>query len=92
MLNTCVCCGEVIPEGTQVCKRCQQRVCTHLWDFDGFDPDGAKNIPGVGSIRNARWKCRLCGKRRTEDTVRRSFLWGSVQRAMREESRKEKKP
>lgn len=24
--NTCVCCGEVIPEGRQVCPRCEELV------------------------------------------------------------------
>ena len=24
--NTCVCCGEVIPEGTQVCHKCNREI------------------------------------------------------------------
>ena len=25
MENRCVCCGEIIPEGRQVCKNCEQK-------------------------------------------------------------------
>lgn len=36
MSNTCVCCGNLIPEGRQVCPRCE------TWSYapDAFLPDG----------------------------------------------------
>ena len=85
-MNCCALCGKAVPEGKQVCNQCKQEgYCLHIWDFEGFEPNSARSFPGFGHIRNARWKCRLCGKTRTDDTLKRAQYWGSVQREMRKE-------
>ena len=48
----CVCCGEVIPEGRQVCPSCEKFNCAHC-DSDGFcrvysSYDVAYKCPGDG--------------------------------------------
>ena len=43
MVNTCVCCGEVIPEGTQICFAC---------DHDGI------NCPDCGAALRLMSSCR----------------------------------
>ena len=30
MENRCVCCGEIIPEGKQICKKCEQGTKTYM--------------------------------------------------------------
>lgn len=30
MENRCVCCGEIIPEGNQICKKCEQNTKTYM--------------------------------------------------------------
>lgn len=66
--NRCVCCGEIIPEGRQVCRRCEQEACMHLWVFDGLVPNGRAG-------RMFRWRCQRCGKERLEKTHSRSWIW-----------------
>ena len=61
--NRCVCCGQTIPEGTQVCKPCEQAACLHVWVFDGLD-----FVKGKRMIRS---RCMICGARRTEIPVAR---------------------
>ena len=36
--NTCVCCGEVIPEGRQVCAKCLEKNGLHVDEFAGLEP------------------------------------------------------
>ena len=64
-----------------------QNECLHLWDFEYFDQTEETVIHGIGHIRNACWKCRLCGKERTDNTMQRASSWKSVQEAMREGER-----
>ncbi len=35
MNNTCVCCGSVIPEGRQVCKKCEGEKVNHPSHYQG---------------------------------------------------------
>lgn len=52
-MNTCVCCGNIIPEGRQVCPQCE------TWSTapDGFLPDGTPLYfkpalrPNTGSLQ-----------------------------------------
>ena len=38
MDNTCVCCGEIIPEGRQVCPRCEYNLANcEVKKFDADD-------------------------------------------------------
>ena len=66
--NRCVCCGEIIPEGRQVCRLCEQDACLHVWIFD-------KLIPGNSRKNIIRWKCQRCGRERLERPKDRSVLW-----------------
>lgn len=34
--NRCVCCGAVIPEGTQICRKCRGTCGTCKWLSDDF--------------------------------------------------------
>ena len=70
--NRCVCCGVIIPEGTQVCKKCQREAdrdgCLHLWQFEKLvkRPIGGKYI---------LWSCAFCGKKRLEAPPKRRLEW-----------------
>lgn len=51
MENRCVCCGEIIPEGQQVCMRCEKEVSgkmsvrdTYLKDYGITDSDAKKIV------------------------------------------------
>ena len=51
MENRCVCCGEIIPEGRQVCIRCEKEVSgkmsvrdTYLKDYGITDSDAKKIV------------------------------------------------
>ena len=51
MENRCVCCGEIIPEGQQVCIRCEKEVSgkmsvrdTYLKDYGITDSDAKKIV------------------------------------------------
>lgn len=51
MENRCVCCGEIIPEGRQVCMRCEKEVGgkmsvrdTYLKDYGITDSDAKKIV------------------------------------------------
>lgn len=51
MENRCVCCGEIIPEGRQVCMRCEKEVSgkmsvrdTYLKDYGITDSDAKKIV------------------------------------------------
>ena len=61
--NRCVCCGQMIPEGTQVCKPCEQAACLHVWVFDRIDTVNGKRIIHMA--------CGKCGAHRTEIPVAR---------------------
>ena len=37
MNNTCICCGEVIPEGRQVCINCEEKLSKNYTPYDGID-------------------------------------------------------
>lgn len=67
--NRCVCCGEIIPEGRQVCPTCEKEACVHVWLFDGM-------VIGNKGQRLIRWKCQRCGADRiTDPDTRRIFPW-----------------
>ena len=63
MTDRCVCCGEIIPEGRQVCPTCEQKECLHVWVFDGII-----ERKGMHAIK---MKCSVCGARRTDLPVAR---------------------
>ena len=68
MTEQCVCCGEIVPEGRQVCPRCEEKaesMCLHVWVFDGLQPGKKKNL--------MRMRCNLCGATRTEEPAARTF-------------------
>lgn len=66
--NRCVCCGEIIPEGSMVCPKCERESCLHLWQFDRI-------VRGNGGERYMSWKCQFCGLSRLEKPAERSLLW-----------------
>ena len=66
MTETCVCCGEEIPEGRQVCRACEQAACQHVWIFDLLEDLGNKHL--------IHMRCQLCGARRTDRPVKRN-VW-----------------
>lgn len=60
--NRCVCCGEIIPEGLQVCPSCLVTArldCPHVWVFNGFTDDVLKGE------RCMDYKCKACGLRQS---------------------------
>ena len=66
MTEKCVCCGEVIPEGRQVCQKCEkQAACMHVWVFEGLEPGKPRNL--------VRMRCQICGATRTEEPAARTF-------------------
>ena len=62
-MDGCVCCGGYVPEGRQVCERCEQASCLHVWMFDRIDTVKGKRI--------IHMVCRDCGARRSEIPVAR---------------------
>ena len=66
--NRCVCCGEIIPEGRQVCSKCENASCLHVWLFDQL-------VPGKRGKSQISWKCQRCGAVRVDKPVNRSVLW-----------------
>ena len=57
--NRCICCGEIIPEGLQVCPSCMATArldCQHVWVFNGFT-DGEL-------VRCLDYRCNACGAHR----------------------------
>ena len=66
--NRCVCCGEIIPEGRQVCPKCEREACQHVWLFDQL-------VPGKHGKNLIGWKCQRCGRERLETPHDRSILW-----------------
>ena len=66
MLDRCVCCGEPIPEGRQVCPACEQKACMHVWVFDCIEEMDGKRV--------IKMKCSVCGARRTDIPVARISL------------------
>ena len=70
--NRCVCCGAIIPEGTQICRTCEKEAnrdaCLHLWQFDQI-------VIGESGEKYMSWKCAHCGQSRMEKPHSRSILW-----------------
>ena len=67
--DRCVCCGAIIPEGTQVCPLCQkgEKPCLHVWQFECFE-----------TTRRGKftcWKCATCGAERREAVTPRGMLY-----------------
>ncbi len=68
MTERCVCCGEIIPEGRQVCRKCEKgSECLHVWVFDGMK----KRRKGKRFVM----KCRICGETRIDVPIYRLFEW-----------------
>ena len=61
--DTCVVCGAYVPEGRQVCRKCENSACPHVWLYDGM-------IEGETG-RYIDYKCRLCGEHRVGVMVKR---------------------
>lgn len=70
--NRCVCCGAIIPEGTQICRTCEKEAnrdaCLHLWQFDQI-------VIGESGEKYMSWRCAHCGQSRMEKPHSRSILW-----------------
>lgn len=49
----CVCCGDDIPEGRQICFRCQGK----SYPADGFTQNVIKLPPDVQIVKHGRWIC-----------------------------------
>ena len=71
--NRCVCCGDIIPEGTQVCRKCAAEPCLHLWQFDRI-------VVGESGEKYMSYKCARCGQSRLEKPHSRSILWPDLGR------------
>ena len=58
MTERCVCCGEIIPEGWQVCPNCE----TEIGDVEEDDPYPCDSCSSQDSCDGweARYCCRLC--------------------------------
>ena len=55
MEDRCICCGEIIPEGQQVCKMCQEgsRMPKHIWNvFNKLNLAAGKSGIEVTEIRD----------------------------------------
>ena len=63
--NRCVVCGDIIPEGRQVCPVCERQACLHVWLFDGFE--------WIRGERMLRWKCDSCGRLQVRKEVVREW-------------------
>ena len=79
MADRCICCGEIIPEGRQVCPRCQASTCKNHGVT--IKPDGIHDLSPHQyeedvTLRNVTiqiLRCKICGKvsigwRRQENT------------------------
>lgn len=64
--NRCVVCGVIIPEGRQVCPRCEKDPCLHVWVYD-------RMVYSARGRKYFRWKCTRCGRK----IVRKPFEPGS---------------
>ena len=65
--NRCVVCGDLIPEGRQVCPRCEKEPCVHVWLFDGI-------VYSARGKKFLRWRCFRCGKLQLREPVVREWL------------------
>lgn len=48
MHNRCVCCGEIIPEGRQICYICENNTM-----LDGLKWEGGESVADTGQDQNA---------------------------------------
>ena len=51
--NRCVCCGEIVPEGRQVCPTCEARASVPKYDPDEFFNRKKQTV--------VKFKCAVCG-------------------------------